>query len=69
MNAWQTIRVKVFRCSQIEMAEIAGVRQSTISRWENGLLVPEHTALKHIRNEAARRGIVWDDKWFFLEEA
>lgn len=69
MNAMQTIRVKVFKISQIEMAEIAGVRQSTVSRWENGLLVPPSTALKHIRNEAGRRGIVWDDKWFFLEDA
>lgn len=69
MNAWQTIREKVFKCSQHEMAQIARVTQPTISKWENGLQVPLSTALKHIRTEAARRGIPWDDKWFFLEEA
>ena len=69
MNNMQTIRVKVFKCSQYEMARIARVTQPTISKWEAGLAVPLSTHFRHIRNEAIRRGIPWDDKFFFLEEA
>ena len=69
MNAMAAIRLKVFRVSQNEMARIAGVSQSTVSKWEAGSQIPLATALRNIRSEAMRRHVPWDDKWFFLEEA
>lgn len=59
------IRCDIFRVSQIEMAEIAGVRQPTISRWERGLREPTLGSLKRIRAEALRRQLRWNDDWFF----
>lgn len=63
------IRVAVFRASQAEMAATAGVEQGTWSRWERGLRQPTLDALTRVRNEAARRGLAWDDRWFFEEAA
>jgi len=65
MNAIMHIRKNVFRVSQTEMADIAGVSQSTISKWEAGLQTPISDAFKSIRSEAIRRAIPWDDRWFF----
>lgn len=65
MNALLHIRKKVFAVSQAEMAEIAGARQATVSRWETGALEPSRDQMNLIREEALRRGIVWNDSWFF----
>lgn len=67
MTPWEHIRTKVFRCTQHEMAEIAGVSQGTISKWESGQQAPLSTALKNIRRAAHRRAIPWSDAWFFEE--
>jgi len=64
MNAMTHIRKNVFRVTQIEMASIADVAQSTISRWENGG-EPTQAEMARIRLEAIRRAIPWDDRWFF----
>ncbi len=64
-NPMIRIREQVFRVNQIAMAEIAGVAQSTVSRWENGEAVPDLAALRRIREEAARRGLMWHDSFFF----
>jgi transcriptional regulator with XRE-family HTH domain len=65
MNQLERIRRVVFGVTQAAMAEIAGVQQSTVSRWEKGLRAPTQRQLQRIRNEAIRRGLPWDDRWFF----
>jgi len=59
------IRLKVFQVTQGDFAEIAGVRQGTVSRWEHGEFEPTREQLERIRSEAMRRGIQWADEWFF----
>ncbi len=65
MNPMLHIRKQIFGVPQTEMAEIAGVSQGTVSKWETGSLAPDRTELERIRNEAARRNLDWDDRWFF----
>lgn len=65
MNPMLHIRKNVFGVPQTEMAEIAAVSQGTVSKWENGALVPDHAELDRIRSEAMRRNLEWDDRWFF----
>lgn len=65
MNPLQHIRKSILDLTQAEMAEIAGVRQATVSRWEHGELEPSRDELDRIRTEALKRGVEWDDKWFF----
>lgn len=62
------IRKTVFGLTQQEMAEVAGARQATISRWERGELEPDRDQMGRIRDEAARRGIEWKDEWFFEQQ-
>jgi predicted transcriptional regulator len=69
MNTLRHIRQTVFGVTQVEMAGIAGVRQATISRWENDDCMPTLPALKRIRAEARRRRLKWSDAWFFEEIA
>jgi transcriptional regulator with XRE-family HTH domain len=65
MNPMFHIRKQVFGLSQTEMAEIAAVSQGTVSKWENGSLTPDRNEMERIRTEALRRGLSWDDSWFF----
>jgi transcriptional regulator with XRE-family HTH domain len=58
------IRRDVLKLSQVEMAEIAGVSQSTVSRWESGV-APSLGELALIRAEALRRKVEWRDSMFF----
>lgn len=67
MNVMRHIRVNKFGVSQPEMARIAGVNQSTVSRWESGTHTPLSTVFAKIRSEARKRAILWDDAWFFEE--
>lgn len=69
MNTLRLIRTNVFGVTQTAMAEIAGTRQATVSRWENGKLKPSLEQLVRIRKEAQRRGLKWNDSWFFEEIA
>lgn len=64
MRPIEHIRRNIFRIGQIEMAKIAGVSQATISRWEKNVC-PASGAMARIRDEAVRRAIPWDDRWFF----
>lgn len=59
------IRQSIFGVKQSEFAAIAGVTQGTVSRWEQGRWEPTREQLASIRDEAGRRGIEWDDGWFF----
>jgi transcriptional regulator with XRE-family HTH domain len=65
MNPLLHIRKNVLDITQAEMAALTGTRQATVSRWERGELEPSRDQLNSIRNEAAKRGIEWDDSWFF----
>lgn len=73
MNALKHIRLNVFGVKQQEFADIAGVPQSQVSRWENGKAAPTLEEMNRIREEAAkRRGerrlkSRWDDRLFFAE--
>lgn len=64
MSPIEHIRRHVFRMTQKDFSEVAGVRQSTISRWENGVPL-SHREMTAIREAAAERGLPWDDRWFF----
>jgi len=64
MNTLSSIRKRVFRLTQTEFAALAGVQQSTVSRWENGV-APSLDEMQAIREAAVSRGIAWDDRWFF----
>jgi predicted transcriptional regulator len=65
MNALHRIRTEVFGVRQSEMAVIAGVTQSTVSRWEAGEFQPSLPQMNNIRECALKRGIAWDDSLFF----
>lgn len=64
MNAMKNIRVAVFGVTQSEMAEMAGVTQATVSRWENGV-APSLDDMAAIRRAAISRGLEWSDALFF----
>jgi len=61
------IRTNVLKVSQDEMATIAGVNQSTVSRWENeDNFAPSGHAMRRIRDEAIKRHVEgWSDALFF----
>jgi transcriptional regulator with XRE-family HTH domain len=65
MNPMLHIRKAVFGVPQTEMGEIAGVSQGTVSKWENGSLEPDRFEMDRIRNEATKRDLDWNDRWFF----
>ena len=64
MNAIRHIRTQVFKATQAEFAAIAGVKQSSVSRWENGV-APTLDEMQSIRAAAKHRDLEWDDQWFF----
>ena len=59
------IRKSILQVTQTEMANVAGVKQATVSRWETGHLEPSRQEMSAIRDEVRRRGIDWDDRWLF----
>lgn len=65
MNTIRRIRCEVFQVSQAAFAEIAGVKQATVSRWEHDLMEPTLAPLGRIRAAAIAQGLPWDDRWFF----
>ena len=65
MTTLRRIRREVFGLTLVEMAAIAGVAQSTISKWENGIHRPDLQAMARIRSAALARKLAWDDAWLF----
>ena len=65
MSTMKHIRTSVFGASQKEFAEIAGVHQATVSRWDRGEFFPEIEAMRNIRNAARERSLYWEDAYFF----
>ena len=59
------IRAKVFGMTQSAFAEVAGVSQATVCRWENSEFEPNRNELARIREAALASGKPWDDAWFF----
>lgn len=62
MNAIRYIRKEVFGVTQIEFAAIAGVQQSSVSRWESGV-APTLEDMQRIRAAAAEPGRKLKRKW------
>lgn len=65
MSAIAHIRKQVLGISQAALAEIAGVTQATVSRWEKGELVPDLNALSRVRTAAREKDPAFDERWFF----
>ena len=65
MNPILHIRKNVFRLKQRDFADVVGVQQSTISRWERGESFPTLNEMHSIRAAARERGKRWQDRWFF----
>jgi transcriptional regulator with XRE-family HTH domain len=59
------IRKNVLGLSQKALADVAGVSQATVSRWEHGALEPNRDEMDLIRSKAIDAGKDWDDRWFF----
>lgn len=71
MNPLLNIRKNIFGVTQQEFAGIAGVQQSTVSRWESGDAVPSLAEMNRIRAGARQRKLKakWDDRLFFASAA
>lgn len=65
MNAMLHIRKIVLGLSQVQLAEVAGVSQATVSRWESGQWEPNRDELVKIREWARINEIPFDDAAFF----
>jgi transcriptional regulator with XRE-family HTH domain len=68
MNAVKHIRTRVFKLKQAPFAEVAGVSQATVSRWESPKFSgsePTRDEMNRIRCAAFERGLEWNDGWFF----
>lgn len=68
MNPVEHIRTSVFDCkTQTAFAEVLGVTQATVSRWEAAKRIPGPKQ-ELVRREATKRG-AWNDNWFFAVPA
>lgn len=59
------VRDEVLQITQAQLAEIAGVTQATVSRWEKGQLEPGRGELRRIKQAVLDKGAAWDDRWVF----
>lgn len=64
MTRFQHIRKNVFCMTQAEFADLLGIRQGAVSMLESRDALPERHQ-RTIREAAKRRGIEWNDTWFF----
>lgn len=68
MNPMQFIIERVFEMSQRAFSREIGVAQPTVHGWvDKGYCHYEHQV--KIRGLAKKRGLPWDDKWFFTVPA
>jgi transcriptional regulator with XRE-family HTH domain len=65
MTPFKHIRKFVLAATTGQMAEICGVSQGTISKWENGLHSPDLAAITRVRDHVKASGKEWDDSWIF----
>lgn len=65
MSVVAHIRKHILGLTQAEFGAIAGAGQGVVSRWEKGELSPDLNQLRAIREEVLRRGLFWEDRWFF----
>lgn len=65
VNPIHHVRKTILGLSQSELANIAGVSQGTVSKWENGELEPSRDEMQRIRDAARLRDVAWDDRLFF----
>lgn len=65
MNPILHIRKHVLGLSQGAFAQIAGVSQGTVSKWEAGEFEPDRAQLSLIRAHVIESGKPWDDSWVF----
>lgn len=65
MSQLLRIRKDVLGLTQQEMADIAGVRQATVSRWERGELEPDRSQIDAILIAARERDKVLTPADFF----
>ena len=61
----RAIRKDVLGVTQKQLADIAGVSQTSVSRWEDGTLSPNASEMSRIRDFARDNGKPWSDTWFF----
>lgn len=66
MKPISNIRTNVFHQTQSAFGRLAGVSQSTVSKWEAGTLAPSQDEMIRIRTAAIKLGVPWDDMWFFI---
>ena len=59
------IRTEILKLSQSEMATELSVDQSAISRWDSGETKPSFAQMEAIRKLAKKRGVPWNDSFFF----
>lgn len=66
MSVIAHIRKRVLEVTQVALAEMTGVTQATVSRWEKGELWPNHRELAIIRDAGrAKLPTEWEDNWLF----
>lgn len=67
MNTVKYIRKNIFKVTQSDFADLVGVTQATVSRWEkdNETASPSLIDMRAIREAAQKRGIRWNDTYFF----
>lgn len=67
MTPIRYIRTKILKINQTRLAEICGVGQGTISRWENDTApgLPDAGDLASIRDYAKDNGIPLEERLFF----
>jgi transcriptional regulator with XRE-family HTH domain len=55
MNTMKQLRREVLHLTQAQLAELTGVTQATVSRWENGDLSPSLDELRRIKAKYGRK--------------
>jgi transcriptional regulator with XRE-family HTH domain len=68
INRYRWIREEFLGLSQHELADVIGIHQSRISRWEAGLVPPSASAIQAIRDFAiVEHPREWSDSFLFMD--